>query len=47
MEQNELRPVDMTGVFGSRAVASQALSGKRGSARARQAVGGSPIYVEA
>ncbi len=29
MEQNSLRPVDMLDVFGSRAVASQVLSGKR------------------
>jgi HTH-type transcriptional regulator/antitoxin HigA len=29
MEQNALRPVDMMEVFGSRAVVSQALSGKR------------------
>ena len=29
MVQNELRPVDMTEVFGSRAVTSQVLSGKR------------------
>ena len=29
MEQNSLRPADMLGVFGSRAVASQVLSGKR------------------
>ena len=29
MAQNGLRPVDMTEVFGSRAVASQVLSGKR------------------
>ena len=29
MEQNGLRPVDMVDVFGSRAVASQVLSGRR------------------
>jgi len=29
MEQNELRPVDLVEVFGSRAVASQVLNGKR------------------
>ena len=29
MEQNSLRPVDILEVFGSRAVASQVLSGKR------------------
>ena len=29
MEQNQLRPVDLTDVFGSRAVTSQVLSGKR------------------
>jgi HTH-type transcriptional regulator/antitoxin HigA len=29
MEQNALRPVDMVDVFGSRAVASQVLTGKR------------------
>jgi HTH-type transcriptional regulator/antitoxin HigA len=29
MEQNELRPVDLVDVFGSRAVVSQVLSGKR------------------
>ena len=29
MEQNGLRPVDMMDIFGSRAVASQVLSGKR------------------
>ena len=29
MEQNGLRPVDLVDVFGSRAVASQVLSGKR------------------
>ena len=29
MEQNSLRPVDMLDVFGSRAVASQVLNGKR------------------
>jgi len=29
MDQNELRPVDMVEVFGSRAVVSQVLSGKR------------------
>ena len=29
MEQNELRPVDMTEVFGSRSVTSQVLSGRR------------------
>ncbi|MFN0105934.1 MAG: type II toxin-antitoxin system HigA family antitoxin [Bryobacteraceae bacterium] len=29
MEQNGLRPVDMVDVFGSRAVASQVLNGKR------------------
>jgi HTH-type transcriptional regulator/antitoxin HigA len=29
MEQNGLRPVDLTEVFGSRAVTSQVLSGKR------------------
>ncbi|MBM3739177.1 MAG: transcriptional regulator [Acidobacteria bacterium] len=30
MEQNQLRPADMIGVFGSRSVASLVLSGKRG-----------------
>jgi HTH-type transcriptional regulator/antitoxin HigA len=29
MEQHELRPVDMTDIFGSRSVTSQVLSGKR------------------
>jgi HTH-type transcriptional regulator/antitoxin HigA len=29
MEQNSLRPVDLLDIFGSRAVASQVLSGKR------------------
>ena len=29
MEQNQLRPVDLLDVFGSRAVASQVLNGKR------------------
>jgi HTH-type transcriptional regulator/antitoxin HigA len=29
MEQNELRPVDLVDVFGSRSVVSQVLSGKR------------------
>lgn len=29
MQQNELRPVDLTDVFGSRSVTSQVLNGKR------------------
>ena len=34
MEQNGLRPVDLVEVFGSRAVTSQVLSGKRGISKA-------------
>jgi HTH-type transcriptional regulator/antitoxin HigA len=49
MEQNGLRPVDMTDVFGSRAVVSQVLNGKREISKehARRLAGRFHLSVEA
>jgi HTH-type transcriptional regulator/antitoxin HigA len=49
MDQNSLRPVDMVDVFGSRAVASQVLNGKReiSKAHARRLAERFRISVEA
>lgn len=49
MDQNGLRPVDMTDVFGSRAVVSQVLNGKREISKehARRLAGRFRLSVEA
>ena len=49
MEQNQLRPADLVGVFGSRPVVSQVLSGKReiGKSHARRLAERFRLSVEA